>query len=105
LAQAIDALREDKVSPRSVGMEILVRRLAGVLQADLYGKPDLIDLLRWNPPNMLLATDVMRALLKDAKKNQAVYSASSSRGVAAKSKSSSSSSSASASKVKRGAAK
>lgn len=67
-AQAIDAFGRSGVSLHEEGMEILVRNLAGLVQADRFGDPSLLEELEWAPPEDLLPRAVLRTVLKDSKR-------------------------------------
>jgi hypothetical protein len=66
LAQAIDAFRQEGVTASFEGMEILVRRLAALHQADQYDDNALIHALEWCPPQNVIPRATLRVALKDA---------------------------------------
>jgi hypothetical protein len=67
IAYAVDAFLADGVSEESTGMEILLRRMAGVTMADDTGKWGASDAIEWNTSSKsLLPRKDMRRYFKDA---------------------------------------
>jgi hypothetical protein len=67
IAQAVDALLKEGVPKTATGVEILLRRLAGVHLADSTGSWQVADSVAWNPQgNSLLPRDEVRRAFKDA---------------------------------------
>ena len=67
LARAVDALLAEGVTPKSTGVEILMRRLSGVHLADQHSEWQLADSVAWNPlGNSLLPRDEVTRALKEA---------------------------------------
>jgi len=69
-AQAIDALIREGVPLHLEGMEILVRSLAGVVEADKLGEPAVLAGMEWQPPQDIVPRSVLRTVLKDAKRRK-----------------------------------
>ena len=69
-AQAVDALLREGVSLQLEGMEILVRNLAGVVEADKLGEPAVLTGMEWQPPQDIVPRSVLRTVLKDAKRRK-----------------------------------
>lgn len=67
-AQALDALMREGVPLHLEGMEILVRNLAGVCEADKRGDPTVLEGLEWALPQDIVPRSVLRTVLKDAKR-------------------------------------
>lgn len=67
-AQAIDALLREGVPLSFEGMEILLRNLAGVVEADRLGEPAVLTGMEWQPPQDIVPRSVLRTVLKDAKR-------------------------------------
>ena len=67
-AQALDALRREGVPLHFEGMEILVRNLCGVVEADKHGDPSLLEGLEWALPQDIVPRSVLRTVMKDAKR-------------------------------------
>ncbi len=51
-------------------MEMLVRNLAGLHQSDLYNDSDIMEKMELRPPEDIVPRDVMRTVLKDAKRDK-----------------------------------
>lgn len=67
LAYGIDLLIAEGLSRKSVGLEVLLRRLTGVQVADQTGSWAVADSLAWAPHGgSLLPRNVLRAAYKDA---------------------------------------
>lgn len=67
IAQGVDALLKEGVPATSTGVEILLRRLAGVHMADQSGTWGVADAISWTAHGgSLLPRNVMRAAYKDA---------------------------------------
>ena len=66
-AQAIDALRGGDTE---LCLEILVRTLSGLQLADEYQDPSLLAEMEWAPPESVVPRDVLRTLIKDAKRRK-----------------------------------
>jgi hypothetical protein len=69
-AQAIDALLREGVPLHFDGMEILVRNLAGVVEADKSADPSVLTGMEWQPPQDIVPRSVLRTVLKDAKRRK-----------------------------------
>lgn len=69
-AQAIDALLRDGVPLHFEGMEILVRNLTGVVEADKLGESAVLTGMEWQPPQDIVPRSVLRTVLKDAKRRK-----------------------------------
>jgi hypothetical protein len=70
VAQAIDALMSEKVSPAFLGMEILFRTLAGLQLADESADATLLDEMEWAPPEAIVPRDIFRTIVKDARRRR-----------------------------------
>ena len=66
-AQAIDALRKGDLDEC---LEILVRTLAGLQLVNEHQEPALLEEMEWAPPESVVPRDVLRTLLKDAKRRK-----------------------------------
>ena len=71
-AQAIDAFVREGVSLHYEGMEILVRTLAGVVEADNYGEPAILTEMEWQPPQEIVPRAMIRTVLKDVKRRREI---------------------------------
>ena len=69
-AQAIDALLREGVPLHFEGMEILVRNLTGVVEADKLGESAVLTGMEWQPPQDIVPRSVLRTVLKDAKRRK-----------------------------------
>ena len=69
-AQAIDALLREGVPLHFEGMEILIRNLTGVVEADKLGESAVLTGMEWQPPQDIVPRSVLRTMLKDAKRRK-----------------------------------
>jgi hypothetical protein len=69
-AQAIDSLVADGVPLTLEGMEILVRNMVAVYEADKRNDTGILDSLEWAPPEDVVPRDIMRTVIKDTKRNE-----------------------------------
>lgn len=66
LAEALDALWRDKVSFKSTGIEIMVRRLGAVQLIDETGTPEIAMGIEFNPTRSLLPRSMVSKAIKEA---------------------------------------
>ena len=52
------------------GMEALLRNLAGVCESDKLGDPSVIEGLEWAPPQDIVPRNVLRMVMRDAKRRK-----------------------------------
>ena len=69
-AQAIDALMREGVPLSYEGMEILVRNMAGVVEADKHNDSAVLEGLEWALPQDIVPRAVLRTVMKDAKRRK-----------------------------------
>jgi hypothetical protein len=69
-AQTIDALMDEGTRLSMTGMEILFRTVAGLMVADEYGDPTLLEGLEWAPPEAIVPRDILRTVMQDAKRRR-----------------------------------
>jgi hypothetical protein len=69
-AQALDALIKEGVPLHFEGMEILVRNLVGVCEADRFGDTCILEGLEWALPQDVVPSAVLRTVMKDAKRRK-----------------------------------
>lgn len=65
-AQVLDALRKDNVP---LAIEMLARNVAGIVAADTYNEPGLIQKFEWAPPRNIVPRDELRRALKDLERD------------------------------------
>ena len=65
LAQVVDALLNDGLH-KTLGVEIAVRALMGILHADMCQDAYLIETFEWKPPKMLVHRNDLRRHMKEA---------------------------------------
>lgn len=68
-AQALDALIREGVPLHYEGMEILVRNLAGICEADRLGDPAILEGIEWAPPQAIIPRQMLRTVIKDANRH------------------------------------
>jgi Arc/MetJ family transcription regulator len=68
LAQAIDAFRAEGVDHKYEGVEILVRRLVGLKQADEMKDDSFLSVIAWSPREALVPQDLLRRHIKDVER-------------------------------------
>jgi hypothetical protein len=69
-AQAIDALLAAGIPLAETGIEILFRTVAGLVLSDEYGDPTLLEEMEWAPPEAIVPRDILRTVMKDAKRRR-----------------------------------
>jgi hypothetical protein len=52
------------------GIEILFKTIAGLILSDEYGDPTLLEEMEWEPPEAIVPRDVLRTVMKDAKRRR-----------------------------------
>ena len=67
-AQAVDALLRQGVPLHYEGMEILVRNMTGVVEADKLNESAVLTGMEWQPPQDVVPRSILRTVLKDAKR-------------------------------------
>jgi hypothetical protein len=65
IAQAVDALVKDGARLRWTGMEMLLRNLSGICEADRLDEVGILEAFELRPPQQLLPRQVLRTVLKD----------------------------------------
>ena len=77
-AQVADELMRTgyPLSGRGDALEMLMRTVAGLYMSDLHEDVSLLEELEWCPPQALVPRDVVRSVLKDAKRKQQLQPAS-----------------------------
>ena len=70
IAQAVDAFLAAGIDAKFLGMEHLLRNLAGLQIADQYKDPALLEELEWDPPQDIVPKSVLRTVIKDAERRK-----------------------------------
>ena len=68
IAQVVDQALAEGITTDSLAMEMLLRNLTGLYEADVNRNPPILAELEWEPPEELIPRSVMRTVLKDAER-------------------------------------
>ena len=67
-AQVIDQLLREGIGTDSLAMEMLLRNLTGLCEADKCSDASILAELEWQPPEELIPRNLMRTIRKDAER-------------------------------------
>jgi len=73
LAQIVDALmRSGKVTADDDGMEMALRTLASLAEANRHDLPALVEQMEWRPPEQAVGRGVLREAIKDMQRQESL---------------------------------
>ena len=70
MAQLIDQLLKEGTTVHHLSLEMCLRNLAGLQQADAFKDPSILMQFEWQPPRDIVPKEILRDAIKDAKRYQ-----------------------------------